>query len=113
MNWEDAVGGCLEHRDERGPGPARRELPLVRRRPVAVYDAVEGQRGLIQRQPGDVRADAGRLDGDDRPGAQPEQPGRAAGIQQRAEVLDLGAQPRGTRRTVRSFPGRAGQGRKP
>lgn len=68
-------------------------------------DAIEGQRRLIKRQLGDIRADQGRLDRDDRSGAEAEDPAGAAGVQQRAEVFDLGAQP--VELTVRPAPATA------
>lgn len=65
-------------------------------------DAVEGQRRLIQCQPGNARAEKGRLDRGDRPGAEPEEAAGAAGVQESVQVFDLGAQPMEV--TVRPAP---------
>ena len=56
-------------------------------------DAVEGQRRLVERELGDVRANQGRLDRDDRSGTESEEPTGAGGVKHSAQVFDLGIQP--------------------
>jgi len=99
------VCGGLEHRDECGAGLPGIEVSFVLGSPFTVHDAVEGQWRLEERELGDVRADQSRLDRDDRSRAEPEEPTGAGGVQEGAEVFDLGAQP--VEFSVRSAPATA------
>ena len=58
-----------------------------------MHDAVEGQRRLAERELGDIRADQSRLHRDNPSCAEPEKAAGTAGVEQRAQVFDLGAQP--------------------
>lgn len=59
---------------------------IERRHATAEAVAIKGQLG-------DIRAGQGRLDRDDRSRTEPEEPAGAAGVQEGAEIFDLGAQP--------------------
>jgi hypothetical protein len=68
---------------------AARQFALVAGQPCGLGDAVEFQRRLVERQPGDRRERPCRLDRDEGADAEPEDVVRPGAVKERVQVLDL------------------------